>query len=122
MYGDAGLLHGAILNVVSNAIKYGEKAREITVRCVRQGDEVSIAVHNLGRPIDSRDLPNLFSPYYRGEGVGERAPGWGLGLAFVKRIAEKHGGRVAVDSSEDGTTFSIHLPVPVPMSTLGSLL
>ena len=121
VYGDAGLLHGAILNVVSNAIKYGEKAREITVRCVRQGDEVSIAVHNLGRPIDSRDLPNLFSPYYRGEGVGERAPGWGLGLAFVKRIAEKHGGRVAVDSSEDGTTFSIHLPVPVPMSTLGSL-
>jgi signal transduction histidine kinase len=121
IFGDEALLHGAILNVVSNAIKYGEKAREISVCCSHQGEGVAIAVHNFGRRIDSRDLPNVFSSYYRGVGAGGRTPGWGLGLAFVKRIAETHGGHVAVQSSEDGTTFSIHLPVPVPINTLRSL-
>ena len=121
IFGDEALLHGAILNLVSNAIKYGEKSREIAVRYSREGTDVSIAVHNFGSRIDSHDLPNLFGSYYRGTGVGERTPGWGLGLAFVKRIAEKHGGRVTVESSENGTTFSVHVPAPVPMSTLRSL-
>lgn len=116
VFGDIALLNGAILNLISNAIKYGEKGTEITARCTRQSQDVAISVHNLGRPIDGSDLPHLFSSYYRGTSGGERAPGWGLGLAFVKRIAEKHGGSTEVESSERGTTFTIHLPVPVPMA------
>lgn len=121
VFGDRALLHGAILNVVSNAIKYGEKHTEICVGCEREGDEVSISVHNFGRPIDTRDLPNLFSSYYRGVGADEHATGWGLGMAFVRRIAEKHGGRVSAESSENRTTFRIHLPAPVPISTSRNL-
>lgn len=109
--GDPTLLGGAVLNVISNAIKYGDKGSEISVGCIQQDDDVAIWVHNFGRPIDSRDLPNLFTSYYRGTGDGSRAPGWGLGLAFVNRIAEKHGGSTSVESSEEGTTFTIHLPV-----------
>lgn len=117
IFGDFALLNGAILNVVSNAIKYGEKGTEITVRCDRNADDVTIAVHNFGRQIEAEDLPNLFSSYYRGGNTSERVPGWGLGLAFVKRIAEKHGGRVSASSSQRGTTFSIHLPAPLPVTT-----
>ena len=118
---DPALLNGAILNVVSNAIKYGERGREISVGCGAEGNEVAIAVHNYGGPIDSRELPQLFSSYYRGTRADERAPGWGLGLAFVKRIAEKHGGRVSVESSEHGTTFAIHLPAAVRQAVAGGV-
>jgi two-component system, OmpR family, sensor histidine kinase SenX3 len=120
LFGDAALLNGAVLNVVSNAIKYGERHSEIQVSCVQEGDEVKISVQNLGPPIEERDLPNLFSSYYRGAAAGERASGWGLGLAFVKRIAEKHGGRVTVESGGDGTTFCIHIPGAMPAAAVRS--
>ena len=114
--GDSALLSGAVLNVVSNAIKYGDPGSEIRVGCVQDnGEQVAISVHNYGRPIDGADLPNLFSPYYRGSHERGSAPGWGLGLAFVKRIAERHGGRVHVESSDAGTTFTIHLPAAMPI-------
>jgi len=113
--GDSALLSGAVLNVVSNAIKYGEKGSEIRVCGVPDEDQVVISVHNYGKPIATDDLPNLFSPYYRGGHGRDSVPGWGLGLAFVKRIAEKHGGSVHVESSGAGTTFTIHLPAAMPM-------
>ena len=114
--GDPALLSGAVLNLVSNAIKYGETGSEIRVGCARIANEVVISVHNRGAPIDSLDLPKLFATYYRGNFGRERAPGWGLGLAFVKRIAEKHGGCARVESSAAGTTFSIHLPAAVAVA------
>ena len=110
----ASLLHGAILNVVSNAIKYGAHDTEIDVRCETRNDDVAISVHNLGQPISASDLPNLFSPYYRGCGAEQRVAGWGLGLAFVRRITEKHGGRVSMNSDTNGTTFQMHFPAAVP--------
>jgi signal transduction histidine kinase/CHASE2 domain-containing sensor protein len=113
--GDSALLSGAVLNVVSNAIKYGETGSEIHVSCEQRGDQVVISVHNYGSPIKSVDLPNLFSPYYRGVSDRDGVPGWGLGLAFVKRTAEKHGGSVHVESSSAGTTFTIHLPAVMPV-------
>ncbi len=113
--GDSALLSGAVLNVVSNAIKYGEPGSEICVACAQREDLVAISVHNYGKPINSVDLPHLFSPYYRGSDERGSVPGWGLGLAFVKRIAERHGGSVHVESSDAGTTFTIHLPAAMPV-------
>jgi signal transduction histidine kinase/CHASE2 domain-containing sensor protein len=108
--GDAPLISGAVLNLISNAIKYGRQGSEIKVRCYTSGDEVVIAVHNEGAAIDEADIPYLFDPYYRARKVETTKPGWGLGLAFVKRIAEKHGGSVEAKSTKSGTTFEIHLP------------
>lgn len=116
--GDPALLSGAVLNLVSNAIKYGEAESEVRVCCLREANEVVISVHNYGESIDGLDLPSLFAPYYRGRSGREDAPGWGLGLAFVKRIAEKHGGYVRVESSGGGTTFSIHLPAVVAVAVV----
>lgn len=111
MVGDATLISGAVLNLVSNAIKYGRPGTQIEVRCFTSGDdEVVISVRNQGNPIASGDIPHLFDPYYRAREVETAKPGWGLGLAFVKRIAEKHGGSVQVKSEESSTTFEIHLP------------
>ena len=110
MVGDATLISGAVLNLVSNAIKYGKPGTEIKVRCFASADEVVVSVRNQGNPIASADLPHLFDPYYRAREVESARPGWGLGLAFVKRIAEKHGGSVQVQSDPSSTTFEIHLP------------
>ena len=111
---DPALLQAAILNVVSNAIKYGTHGTEIEVRCEARNDEVAISVHNFGPPINASDLPNLFGSYYRASATEGRAAGWGLGLAFVKRIAQKHGGYVEVNSDASGTTFHMHFPAAVP--------
>jgi two-component system OmpR family sensor kinase len=68
-----------------------------------------LSVHNQGDPVPAQELPRLFEPYYRGSEVAGSAPGWGLGLAFVKRIAEKHGGSVRVESEGGSTVFEIRL-------------
>ncbi len=107
---DAPLISGAVLNLVSNAIKYGKPGTEIRVRCSRRDEEVAISVQNQGEPIAAEDISHLFDSYYRSQNVETRQPGWGLGLAFVKRIAEKHGGSVRAESGPAGTTFEIHFP------------
>jgi signal transduction histidine kinase len=108
--GDAPLISGAVLNLVSNAIKYGQPGSPINVRCFRDNEEVIISVQNLGKPIAEQDVARLFDPYYRASNVEKTKTGWGLGLAFVKRIAEKHGGSVRAESLLDGAQFEIHLP------------
>ncbi len=107
---DVPLISGAILNLVSNAIKYGQPNTEVSVACVRQCDEILIRVHNIGRPISQDEISRIFDPYYRASNVDSSKAGWGLGLAFVRRIAEKHGGTVRAESRTDGTTFEIRLP------------
>jgi signal transduction histidine kinase len=110
MHGDHSLIAGAILNIVSNAIKYGKAGSVVTLTCARNEDAVAIRVHNEGQPIDSAQIPRLFDPYYRSPKTEAEKPGTGLGLAFVKRIAERHGGTVRVESDISGTTFEINLP------------
>jgi len=111
--GDGPLISGAVLNLVSNAIKYGQPGSDIRVRCFRDDKEVIISVHNLGMPVDPEELARLFDPFFRASNADRGKTGWGLGLAFVKRIAEKHGGSVRAVSNSSGTQFEIRLPVVV---------
>jgi two-component system heavy metal sensor histidine kinase CusS len=111
LVGDGTLISGAVLNLVSNAIKYGKSGTDIEVRCSSSSENVVISVRNQGKAIASGDIPHLFDSYYRAQDVQIAKPGWGLGLAFVKRIAEKHGGSVRVKSELSSTVFEIHLPV-----------
>ncbi|HEY1271844.1 MAG TPA: CHASE2 domain-containing protein [Terriglobales bacterium] len=108
--GDAPLISGAVLNLVSNAIKYGQPGTDIRVCCTHHLNEVIISVHNLGPAIAPQELPHLFDAYFRASNVEGHRSGWGLGLAFVKRIVEKHGGWVTAKSEATGTLFEVHLP------------
>lgn len=118
--GDKALIGGALLNLVSNAIKYGRQGTDVTVRTDGTPDAVSISVHNQGEPIATNDLAHVFDPYFRAASNQERRPGWGLGLAFVKRIAEKHGGRVRATSGPAGTTFEVLLPAHQRSTVVGA--
>ncbi|ABF39479.1 periplasmic sensor signal transduction histidine kinase [Candidatus Koribacter versatilis Ellin345] len=106
---DEPLLTGAILNLVSNAIKYGRRGTEVQVSAGISGTKLQISVHNFGEPIS--DTGSVFDPFVRGSKDEDRQQGWGLGLALVKRIVDKHGGETTVQSNEAaGTTFTITIP------------
>ena len=111
LQGDPHLIEGALLNLVSNAIKYSVRGSEVMLRAQIDGDGVVLEVWNPGPVIPPQELVHLFEPFYRRGEHENIARGWGLGLAFVKRIAEQHGGKVEARSeARTGTSFLIHLP------------
>lgn len=106
--GDA--LRRALENLINNAVKYGDgKGVELGAREVR--GRLMLSLHNTGPAIPPERQTQLFD-YFGHKNAGSLTAGWGLGLPFVKRVAESHGGSVVVDSaSETGTTFIIDIPV-----------
>ena len=109
--GDPSLIAGALLNLLSNAVKYSPQGSEVRLRLLARPDGVALEVQNPGPVIPPEDVARLFEPFYRRREQDHTAPGWGLGLAFVKRIAEGHGGQVEASSdAAGGTCFRIVLP------------
>lgn len=110
---DRALLQQAILNLVENAVKYTPSNGKIQVGSERQGDAVLISVQDTGIGVAPLDLPHLFEKFYRsGRREAYQQRGTGLGLAIVKSIAERHGGRVWVESQlGKGSTFYFLLPM-----------
>jgi signal transduction histidine kinase/CHASE2 domain-containing sensor protein len=107
---DETLIAGALLNLVSNAIKYGTAGTEVMMRLTSHEQEMEFEVNNAGPTIPASELKNLFERFYR-PSRSEAIPGWGLGLNFVRRICQQHGGRVEVSSDEKtGTSFVFTLP------------
>jgi len=111
--GDPERLGLIFSNLISNAIKYTPQGTKITVRARRDGEMLTFAVADNGPGIPAEHLPHIFDKYYRApSGVRQRRRGSGIGLYLVKRLAEAHGGAVAVESTEGvGTTFTVTLPV-----------
>lgn len=100
----------ALENLVSNARKYGDASKTITVRVSRVDVRMMLAVHNEGTPIPAEEMERLFHTFERIEDV--KVKGWGLGLPYVRNVAESHGGSVFVDSAQErGTTFTLSLPI-----------
>ncbi len=113
---DQALLHQALYNLVENALKYTPDGGEVTVDLQTTDSTLTFAVKDSGIGIPASDLPRLFEKFYRGtnrEALAKR--GTGLGLAIVKSIAERHGGKVWVES-ELGKGSTFHLQVPLVQS------
>ncbi|MBZ5533019.1 MAG: CHASE2 domain-containing protein [Acidobacteriia bacterium] len=107
---DETLISGALLNLVSNAIKYGARDSAVVLRVTSGEHDIEFEVHNAGPAIPAADLEHIFERFYRPQ-RSESIPGWGLGLSFVRRICQQHGGRVQVSSHEiSGTSFLFTLP------------
>ncbi|QJE01382.1 HAMP domain-containing histidine kinase [Massilia forsythiae] len=100
----------ALENLINNAIKYGDGGAVGIVAAHTRG-RLMLSVHNTGNPIPKERYGPIFD-YLTRDGAAAAAEGWGVGLPFVKRVAESHGGSIAVDSApETGTTFLIDIPV-----------
>jgi two-component system phosphate regulon sensor histidine kinase PhoR len=111
--GDRDMLYQAVLNVLSNAVKYtpggGEIRVETTVDESRR--KVVTRVTDTGVGIPAQDLPFVFDKFYRAESNNRVAPGTGLGLSLVKHIVEVvHHGRMFAESQVGkGSTFGFEL-------------
>jgi len=104
--GDAGQLRRALLNLVQNAVQASPEGQGVTLRVATLGESIELTVIDRGGGIPADALEKIWTPFYT-----TKQKGTGLGLAFVREIAEDHGGSVAVSSTpESGTTFSLHLP------------
>jgi two-component system sensor histidine kinase KdpD len=111
LQGDRHLIEGALLNLVSNAIKYSPRGSQVKLAAAVDGEGVVLEVWNPGPAIPPEELGRLFEPFYRRSEQEQTQRGWGIGLAFVKRIAEQHGGKAEARSeSGSGTSFRIRLP------------
>jgi signal transduction histidine kinase/CHASE2 domain-containing sensor protein len=109
---DEPLVAGALLNLLSNAVKYSQRGGMVTLQVLVTNDQIEFQVRNSGPVIPEEDLERIFEPYYRVADQSGGKPGWGLGLAFVKRISEQHGGGVQVSSNAHaGTCFCLTLPL-----------
>lgn len=107
--GISKLLRRAVRNLLENARRYG--AGEIRLSLSQTDSHVVIRVsdHGPGVPVALRE--RIFEPFYRLPGATERDGGVGLGLALVKAIAQRHGGRVACEARPGGgATFVLELP------------
>lgn len=110
---DQALLHQGVYNLVENAIKYTPNGGKVTVRVRASQNDLVFEVQDNGIGIAPSDLPRLFEKFYRGKQRDARAQhGSGLGLAIVRSIAERHGGRVWVESElGKGSTFFLLVPL-----------
>ena len=110
---NSAALERAVVNLITNAVKYGGDARWVGVSAQSSSDEVRITVADRGIGIAARDLPHIFEPFYRSASVvAAQIRGTGLGLALVDGLVRAQGGRVTVTSTEGaGSAFTIHLPV-----------
>jgi len=112
VYVDPMRINQVLGNLISNAVKYGDKKSEIVVHLNRQDGEVEVAITNHGKGIEPEDLPRIFSRFMRSRSAhGSGVRGLGLGLYIAKGVVKAHGGRMWAESTPgDTTTFHVTLP------------
>lgn len=116
---DRGALTDALLNLLTNAAKYGGAEPRIEVSCAESSRAVYISVRDQGPGIPVTEHKRIFQKFYRMDDLLSRSQeGSGLGLAIVKHVMKAHHGRVEVQSQRGaGSTFSLVIPRLAGQST-----
>ncbi len=109
---DTGKIEKVIVNLLSNAFKYSPENEKIEIGLKKNDDEFILKVSNSGITIDDSELDHVFEEFYQVAGVESKVQkGSGLGLAFSKKLIELHDGKIEVESKQNLTCFSVHLPI-----------
>jgi CheY-like chemotaxis protein len=118
---DAVRLRQVIVNLLSNAFKFTPQGQvTLASRCMHSdyGSELQIEVTDSGVGIDKEDLQRIFDAFSRLHHPHAKAAGTGLGLTIAHRLTERLGGELDVESTpNEGTTFTIRIPVQPPEQT-----
>lgn len=111
--GDGDRLTQAVGNLLSNAARYTPEDACVRVRLLRDGADAVIEVADSGGGVAEEDRERVFTRFWRGDPARTRTSGGvGIGLAVVREIAERHGGRVGVHASDlGGAAFVIRIPL-----------
>ena len=115
---DKEKIHQALLNVVSNALKFSPADKPVTLAICRKVGEgagkIGVAVTDQGIGMTSEQMVRLGERFFRAD-VSGKVPGTGLGVSLTKEIVELHGGEVEVSSEfGKGSRFALWLPLALP--------
>jgi len=119
MEGDKFLLELVFSNIIGNSVKYAGEAANIAVKINQNMNLLEIKICDDGIGIPKEDIEKLFTDFYRASNIRNKSgyEGTGLGLSIVKRIVEKHGGEIKIESPSEyakpgkpGTCVIIKLP------------
>lgn len=111
IFADKDHIEQVVSNLISNAIKYSRESIDIQIRLYQENNNICISVKDSGLGISQENLDVIFEKYSR-VGKTTHAKGHGIGLNYVKRIVEKHGGSISVDSQLNiGSQFIVKLPL-----------
>ncbi len=111
--GDGDRLTQAVGNLLSNAARYTPEGGTVRLRLLRDGSDAVIEVADSGPGVAEEDRDRVFTRFWRGDPARTRTSGGvGIGLAVVREIVERHGGKVGVHPSDlGGAAFVIRLPL-----------
>jgi signal transduction histidine kinase len=101
-------------NLIGNACQHGAAGQPVDVTLSVEGDTAVVAVHNKGPTIPQGQLTKIFEPFRRlgtHKTQSRTSDSVGLGLYIAKTIVSAHQGTLDVTSTEDGTTFTVRLPL-----------
>jgi signal transduction histidine kinase len=119
--GDPRRLDRALINLLTNAVKFTPEGGRVTLSARRAGDWVLFVVTDTGIGIPLDDQSMIFERFFRSSSAAHMAiPGTGLGLAITKMIIEGHGGTISVASNPgEGTTITVALPLDGTIRPVG---
>jgi signal transduction histidine kinase len=103
---DTAAVGGALDNLILNAIQNSRDGTPIVLRASIEAGRLRLSVSDAGDGVPEAIRAHLFEPFATG-----RPEGTGLGLAIVREVAEAHGGSVYVQHRNDGTTFTLNIPI-----------
>ncbi len=107
---DPNKMEQVFLNIILNAIQAMNdgKPKELTIETFSENGYCAASFLDSGSGISEAVMPHIFEPFFTTKPVGE---GTGLGLSVSKSIVEQHNGRILVETSRQGTKFTVRLPV-----------
>ena len=110
---DVDLISLAVSNILSNAIKYSPKSKNIKIRLRRiNGNFLKISIKDYGIGIEKEDFNKIFDGFYRTQKSIKHATGFGIGLKMTKSIIELHNSQLDVKSGNgEGSEFHFKLPL-----------
>lgn len=112
---DKDAVEGILINLFSNAIKFSNNTKRMTVKLKNTSEGICLSVSDRGIGIPPDELSNIFNRFYRVKSSHDfEARGSGLGLTLVKHVVDVHGWQIEVESTPgQGSVFSIMIPLNV---------
>ena len=109
---DRDMIRQALINLMSNALRYTPEEGYVVVSVSQEGRDVLVSVADTGIGIAKEDLARVFSRFWRSDASRERVSGGlGVGLSVTKEIIDRHHGFIGVESElGKGTKFTLHIP------------
>ena len=113
IYADRDKINSVLTNLISNAVKYSPKGKQIDIKCEVIENHVQVSIKDEGLGIKPADLDSVFKRYFRvTTNETQHISGFGIGLYLSAEIIERHDGRIWAESDfGKGSTFYFSLPL-----------